>query len=390
MKKFWKSILLLVVIVGGIGTYYVQSAIATNSLPDVTIETVEGDESLIEPLVFEGLVSHDENEEQFLLSQGETLYNGDLSFVERFEGVHNMTLNRLRQGYRDFMRGVDYLYRNVYEDNQRLILVNVNESYSAYGVEDIELEVNMLNKGTEKSETYTMEIDSEQRINFYNIADVQYSDGKVIVLTDLSERYQDGSKPGITELIFDIQSGELVSQETIISFDQLEQDNIDQRISQLGESVLYAPSEYVVFRKSQYEIVRNEQADSLTEEMIENELLAYNVKTGEIEQLEIPQNENSDVRYFDGSNLYFEKTKDGENFLSVYNIAEQDFQKDVPIGSDSHPYPYILVNAGYIYMLNQEENHLNVISVDTNKSVYKGEIKVKDEAEMNIYKMSFE
>src|SRR5690625_7285073 len=54
MKKYWILIVISIVMVASIGTFYIQSALAMSNMPEVTIEKKQGDAKEIDSLLMNG------------------------------------------------------------------------------------------------------------------------------------------------------------------------------------------------------------------------------------------------------------------------------------------------------------------------------------------------
>src|SRR5690625_4527308 len=125
MKKYIKSLIIITVIVVSFGTYYITSAITFNNMPRIEIETVSGDESLVEDLILDGAYSVDELYEPFQIEDLTTTYFRDLNTIEMFSGYFNPTYKRLVDEHRSFMRGKYVDRSNFYEDDEHLVVANL-------------------------------------------------------------------------------------------------------------------------------------------------------------------------------------------------------------------------------------------------------------------------
>src|SRR5690625_6217164 len=85
MKKYGKSLLIVAVIVFGIGTFYMQSALSASKYPDFKLRKLNGDEAEVEPVVIDGVYSlgsmNPINERLQLTAEG-SHYSREASYVE--------------------------------------------------------------------------------------------------------------------------------------------------------------------------------------------------------------------------------------------------------------------------------------------------------------------
>src|SRR5699024_10331431 len=68
MQKYWKTISMMIVIVLGIGTFYIHKAVTASQYPDFIIETVSGDEAEIDNIVLQGSYKRDTIEEMVYIT----------------------------------------------------------------------------------------------------------------------------------------------------------------------------------------------------------------------------------------------------------------------------------------------------------------------------------
>src|SRR5699024_5092412 len=126
MQKYWKAISMMIVMVLGIGTFYIHKAVTASQYPDFIIETVSGDETEMSDLQLRGHYLADTSDELVQISSGGSTYSSDLSYWEQLNGgLYNSPLiERLENEYRGFMRGKN-VHGNLYKDGDFLAYADI-------------------------------------------------------------------------------------------------------------------------------------------------------------------------------------------------------------------------------------------------------------------------
>src|SRR5690625_141152 len=104
MKKYGKSLLIVAVIVFGIGTFYMQSALSASKYPDFKLRKLNGDEAEVEPVVIDGVYSlgsmNPINERLQLTAEG-SHYSREASYVDQINGDYQpFLIKQLQKEYR--------------------------------------------------------------------------------------------------------------------------------------------------------------------------------------------------------------------------------------------------------------------------------------------------
>lgn len=428
MRKYWKSVVAVLVIISGIGTYYMQSVISAWSLPDFEIKTIEGDEKLIENLVLFGIYDksseieynpekyYEYDPRQYLsITKDGSIYRDSISYLDNLKGTPNTRIRVLRDQYGDFFRGMSFWNDSIYEDEKYLVAAELNytRNYGRYE----SLKVKFLNKETK--ETYT--ITEKLRLNEHiMIEDVQMNDEEILVFTKswLFDAENDVHRDFISVYRFNINDKKLISiDELFVNESDLNDLDINLDYTFLVDSKSWSPNDYVVVRKfginknvedvifeDEDENVNNHNKDERVIEEEVNELYAYNVATHEVKQIILPDTvDHTFVSFIDGKNLYFASEEPNSIKISIYNIHEEKIINEInidyvkfPLKDGSSLVPSIRIDNGYIYVKevfvsNNADSTLRVFDAATGDIVYKGEIvsNSKEDFVIEIYNMDF-
>ncbi|WP_163971484.1 hypothetical protein [Oceanobacillus halotolerans] len=396
MKKYWKLITLTIIIMAGIGTFYIYDSLAADAYPAFTIETNSGNEEVIENLLINAHYGTGQNIQPVQITKDEAIYANERSFFERLDGAYlSPERKHLQENYRNFMRG-KAIYGSFYEDEEYLVYANVNIDTSALEARSSSIEVSMLDKGTDETTSFVYDIPHSSEVNHVALQDVQLVNDNVTLITQNHSRSQGNLAIHVYE--FDAQSHELIREESIIS-DQAQEQNQFTDMFMLNETDPMSSKDYAVFRNVVREEIRNNDG-TYSHEEISNELIAYNLESGKIEDITLTEElkEFGRVNLFDGTNLYF--TKSIENGLEVvsYNIKDKKIENEMTVELDqvesSQAPSFPMVNEGgrelahltvhdkNLYILSrignvEEPADLIVIDLETEETIYEGEISEK-------------
>ncbi|MBU6080283.1 hypothetical protein [Allobacillus halotolerans] len=379
MKKYIKTAVLIAFVVLSIGTYYVYTALASSENPDLSFETISGEEELFEPITLLGVYSKESMYTRFKLNQQGPIYESNLNLLDQIDGVFQVTKNRLENDYRSFMRGKEIYKGHVYEDEEQLIFVESNLMRSQN--EDISMTASWLNKKTE--ETSSVEVDFPgNNYSFANIMDVQMNDNVIQVFANMQVNTRNDHYTEIHLLEIDAETEELIGQKVLLSGDEESSSQNDEiSFGSLRESVEWAPNEYIVIREEVMQFDESTQSHQVTKQ----KLHAYDVKNQQMKELEMPEEFiTRQVDSFDGSTLYyFDEVSEGLK-ISSYQIEEGTFSNDLVIDVESISYYPSLVYQGNLYLVTNtdKEKYLQIFDLSNGQSLYKGKINATEQEEL--------
>ena len=396
MKKYWKSITIILITVLGIGTFYIQSYISALSLPDFKIETVEGDETFIENIVLVSeYVTDAENVDEYgygygqilYLTEDNTIYRNQLSLINEMKGIPETRERFLRDEYSSFFRGINMWNESIYEDEQYLVSADI--LYNSYRGMSDGVKVKYLNKENGQTESIDYPLSSN---NHLIIDDIQVNGDTILVFAKQWTFREDGHAKEAAYLYkFDMNTNELITTEELYVVEAEPDQYVD--ISILHDSKSWSPNDYVVYRSimqrdeavQEYD-VEDEFGDGERVQLEDNRLFAYEVATGEMKEVNLPESlRDRFVNYFDGSNLYYVTGDVDELKLAVYSLKEDKIINELEIEYTKYDnarmpgYYMLTVDDGYVYfhetlVTDEGTSFLQVIDTTTGEIVYKGKI----------------
>lgn len=73
MKKYWKIIVVLIITVITVGTYYIRSSFASRTVPEFEVKKISGDEKELQDLVIHGDYNVNDIHYSFKILNGKTM-----------------------------------------------------------------------------------------------------------------------------------------------------------------------------------------------------------------------------------------------------------------------------------------------------------------------------
>ncbi|MBR8643975.1 hypothetical protein KEH51_02170 [[Brevibacterium] frigoritolerans] len=120
MKRYLCSIIIGMVVILSIGTYYVKVASSASSLPKYTFKTLEGSDKELDPVIINATLQKGSNfYEPLTIESNTTTYASERSYLENLTGRQNQQIETLVKEHRSFMRGKDSI-SSIYEDDDFL------------------------------------------------------------------------------------------------------------------------------------------------------------------------------------------------------------------------------------------------------------------------------
>ncbi|WP_217587274.1 hypothetical protein [Lentibacillus saliphilus] len=395
MNKYWKSILVFTMIVLGIGTFYAQSIFASGGYPDFKIKTIAGDAKEAEAIQVRAHYSAPKYEGSVTITANGTSDMNDLTFWERLDGmINNPDYRRLTTDYRQFMRGKYMWGQNMYEDDDHLAYADIHYDFRSFQAGNFNFNIAVLDKENDETNEFTYDVKDDRAINHMYVESVEKVDDELKVFTTIN-RYSNGSDEHEIRLyIFDLNTQDLVDVKTVESV--VDEGEYDAYLQMLRESDTLKPKDYVVFRREliEHKVVEDEANGNYEEpHTVESDLIVYNLKTDELETLDMPKQleEKARVNLFDGKNLYFTEANDTGLTIITYSIKDQNIlherHVDIDHAENVEEYAHLTVQNDRFYInYNQPESNqlptIYILDTETGDIVYEGNIVAKTPADL--------
>ncbi|MFD2044256.1 hypothetical protein ACFSTA_10215 [Ornithinibacillus salinisoli] len=381
MKRYWKLISIVSVIVLTISTFYIQSIVASSKYPEFSFKHISGSEEELKDLTIRAESGESGLYERVDITNNETFYHSEASFLEYLAGSNrSAVIKRYQKDYRNFMRGKQETINSYYEDSSTLAYAEIDWKYHDYEPTKFVFDIDVLNKDSEETTSIQLNVPKSEDYNYLGVEDVQVINGKLKVVTLI---HPNGSQDRLdaTEIhvfSFDIASKKLEDTETFHSIPRDDDGNGQTELAPLYSTADVNSEKYFLLKKVvlEEEIVDEEEgaADSSVMETEESPngmrttkvtLYAYNFETGETEELSLPTElqeliDSARISVYDGSIYLLNTTEEGLEVIS-YHIENEEISSkqtfDLVTIEELEPFIKVANDKMYIVAANFDENN---------------------------------
>lgn len=381
MKRYLCSIIIGMVVILSIGTYYVKVASSASSLPKYTFKTLEGSDKELDPVIINASLQNGSNfYEPLTIESNTTTYASERSYLENLTGRQGHEIERLVKEHRSFMRGRDSI-SSLYEDDDFLAYARVNSEYTKSGNMEAEFDIGLLEKKDEEETSFQIELPNQGRIMNADVRDVQLVHSKLQVLTmnDVNSNNEKQTKE-VHLYTIDVANKKVLSDKTLVSETFTDPEQVDFEMP-----IDLAPSQpnNMVFI-SLIKGVNHE--DGFEEKLKESKLLFYNYETEKLETVKKGSLSLEMARsgYTDGKNLYTVEMKSGKYRIKTFDLSSQSLTNDTELdiaANKEEQYTAAFKNGRVYFLLNgmnqvgktNKPAKLLIADIKTGKTLYKGE-----------------
>ncbi|WP_404451032.1 hypothetical protein LG329_11870 [Virgibacillus necropolis] len=389
MKKYWKFTAIVAVIVLGIGTFYVNSAMSAKQYPEFIIKKQSGNAEEIKSLVLEGNYHEggpmvNANTKLKITSDGSE-YRSNTSFLDQIKGHPAPMIKELQEEYRNFMRGKGIGVDSFFENKQFVAYAEVEYEIGRLASSDYKFAISVLDKDKGSTTSFSIKVPDSSEIQHMFVDDVQIVDNKLNLITQNMVREKGRHISGKHVYTVDLSTKRIISHEAIFSIPEQQGESfIDARLIKTNPKQAH---KNLVFLKTENKVVQ--QAKRLEETTLE--LISYNLETKEKEEVDLPNSlKESQVSFFDGSTIYLTSYNEKNLVVTLYNIEKNkvgnEFTVELSNIKDNMEPPIIAVKDGKLYATTHVTNlktkaSVTVIDVETGETLYEGEVIRKDPPE---------
>lgn len=362
MKRYWKLLIISLLVVLGVSMHYIQSARALND-EGITfkLETLYGNEAELDSRILRASY-YDTYINRWLTitKDGSSAFQGHRSILTPYEPLQ---FKRYLQDYRQFMRGKDYQTGNYVEDEERVIYIKspVFQKRLLKG-EPLTFKVDALTKNTEDRVTYNVTVPAESSYSWLTISDVYVANGEI-------KFFVVGSTENNTDLslyTIDEQQQKIVKSEALakITGDEISSVSIYSYTNELS----FANNANFVYQMNEWHY----SGDGERQTNSRNELYMYTLETGENKRLEIPDAANLHEVLPQETDVYALTTTRTGLAIHRYQLDLQQWNEPValPLKLDKERMPYLQVLEDKLYVAST--NMLSIYDVHTAKLLYEG------------------
>lgn len=399
MKKYWKFASIIVAMILSIGTFQVISATSTKQYPEFVIKALSGDSNEIKPIVLEGFYTDPAtmnyvNTNLKITADGSTFSNR--SFLDQVIGQPSTMIKELQEEYRTFMRGKTSDVSSFFEDNHILAYANVDFNMSSLRSRNFKLDISVLSKVDGTINSFTVEVPDRKEFENVAVEDVQMIGDNLNVITRNMKTINDDFYDERHIYIIDISNQKIMNHEAIIQIPDGQDDKqIDVQVLRTSPK---KANEHLIIIKTEKKMI--EDTESTREEVINQEIISYNLATKEMEKINVPdlRLDENQLSFFDGSTIYF-MTLDGQELVvTPYSLVDDQIGKAyrIPLfGEKGFAYGQMtIVKDGKLYVASSQMTSkikADVIVADAHsgETLFKGQLALegspKEKANLELY-----
>lgn len=382
MKRYLCSIIIGMVVILSIGTYYVKVASSASSLPKYTFKTLEGSDKELDPVIINASLQNGSNfYEPLTIESNTTTYASERSYLENLTGRQDHQIERLIKEHRSFMRGKDSI-SSLYEDDDFLAYAWVNSEYTKSGNMEAKFDIGLLEKKEEEETSFQIELPNQGRIMNVDVRDVQLVHSKLQVLTmnDVNSNNEKQTKE-VHLYTIDVANKKVLSDKTLVSETFTSPNQVD---FEMPIDLTPSQPNNMVF----ISLVKGVNHEvGFEEKLKESKLLSYNYETEKVETVkkELLSLDMARSGYADGKNLYAVEMKSGKYRIKTFDLSSQTLTNDteLDIAANKKEQDFAAIKNGRVYFLLGNEVDQDVLTnkpaklliadIKTGKTLYKGE-----------------
>lgn len=394
--RYWRLISIVVVIGVVIGTFYIQSAVATHQYPAFALKKQSGDEKEAEGLMLYGEYRkgnqndvQEQNEVQerngVQISEAGSKEYPEQTYFKRLAEIDDSPyIKKLQQHYKHFMREKDSDRTLFDESKTMLAYVNVGLNSRNGSDNDHTFDIDMLEKESGDRQSFQVTLPNDDYSQIV-VESVRFHDGELAVFT---QNYKRDSENGELHVYrFNIADEKLIQEEPILSGRQEGEESwSDATIINSNDAV--DNSNDIIFEVDHYASLGEE---GIYTEVRDAELVVYNLVTNELEEVNLPEeiaDEIGTVKLHDNK-LFFEKQTKNSVDIFTYDIESQKitdkYTMKISNTTDPDENSAVSWNVGnnklYVSGALKDNNSLAdtaIVDLDSHETLYEGIIEAKN------------
>lgn len=394
MKRYWKLITIVVIIVLTVGTFYIQSSMAADNYPDFVLEKKSGDAKAVEHVTLQGDYRKDLfGDNVYITADGSTYAGLNSLFNQRSWIINQPKIIRLQEDYRSFMRGKGGDAESFAEDETSLAYVDMKSVlFEDYASSDYAFDVAVLDKESKAKSSFTAEVPKKDKYNDVYIEAIFIFNGEVKVITRNMLNPIDNEQWETEMHVYsiDMDKEKVVDNKMVISGSEEADEWVEfNMVSSGGDTT----SKYMVFTKSLEKVIEDDEGGLTSSGDKKQDFIVYNLETGQQEKLDLPEEmkQEADIESVGDSTIYFSKMMDDQIEITAYDIEDNKWKKEqifnLPHTENAEDMDERLfkIKDDKIYISSTQQGEklgTSVIVADLNsgKTVYEGTVEMKDKS----------
>ncbi|SEN12655.1 hypothetical protein [Paenibacillus sp. OV219] len=385
MKRYWFSILLVIFILGSVGTYYVTAA--ARSFPEYKLLTVSGDDNEAKSLVLQG---ESKDYGSLEINAKGSLYFQEKSFFDSFREnemfKYSPDLQQMLKDHRNFMRGKK-TYNGFYQDGQVLAYADIKGGNDLNN-RNYRLSVTVLDLKNNDKISFTASIPKQEKYNWISTSDVQVKGQTMTVITynlkKASGNQQNTPGQEIHSYTIDLNKKSIAEDRVLLADKRLADGRIVTynfiQSSQTSES-----SELLVYQQVTQKFAKDKEGNEVVESS-EQAILTYDLASGKTDAVPAftsQSNSNStssqNAQFYVSGDSIIELASGGAGTnVEIYSTSDRSVRSfEIPYLPTSN----VVVYGDRLYMATPDGDTTKVIIADLKqgKVVFVGAVDINEQ-----------
>lgn len=388
MRRYWLSIIIAVLAVSGIGSYYAFAR--QNHLPEYKLETIKGDPKEGSAVTLLGNYYGDMRSEPLKVNTAGSKYGGlNTNLRIKLTGVpwiyRQSDIRQLLKDHKSFMRGKGNM-NGFYRDEEWVIYADVSLKNKG---SEAKLQLTLLNEATDKVSTFQQTYELPKEPSYIFVEDVQRVDDEIFILV---KKFYNVYKPTEIEyeiVVMDLASGKLLRNEKLENWSS-DSDDIQMQVGIILTDRPSAPTETILFNVNEMKIDKN--TGDVYSDKLSEKYYSYSYRTGILTELPDMGWQSADDagRVISLQNDYFYFAEYGLDHISLsrYGLKTKEQERDYAsvsaeqLGVDE--IKSVQISSNRVYLLFNQEGipGAAVLDLTNGKVLFTGRtVEIGDEQE---------
>ncbi|MGG3891220.1 hypothetical protein [Metabacillus fastidiosus] len=380
MKKYWKTILIGLVIIITIGAFYIQAAMANDTELSFRIETISGNEEEIENITLSAAYKNGDIHRWLDISKDGTTDTMNQPFIETLINPNTYGTSMFQKfikEHRSFMRGKQLNPGSYFEDEERLIYTNIpDDGRKVIQGSPLTFKIDILDKKTNERSSFEVNMPAQASYSWMNMDDIYAKDGKIKMF--VSSSLING---GEEIHIYTIDENKKEFENDLIMAKTEPEDGTMSSMRRFNDSDILQAENYYLYIVEKYKDQMDVDAYGESE-LISRQMYLYNSITDQVEEWTVPDELKPHIglMVIHENDIFISVPSDTGLELNRYNIEKEQWENPLnfsftnSVSDEDHP--FFELKNGKLYMVNRvSDGHLIFISdLRTGKSLYEGKI----------------
>lgn len=369
-----------------IGTFYIQSSLATDNHGKIDFEKVSGDEDELQNIMLYGnfLPDHSNVYQRLQITSEATIDSTNLSFSQKVSRLGiPYNLEDLVEKHKNFMRAKGLRTNLIFEDENVVAYATIKNPSER----DFSFEIEVLTKTTEEITSIQLDVPEKENYGWMDVEDVQVIDDELKVITRgfrLDDRRYE-----LRVYTFDMNKQQLISDDVIASIPEVENGWSD--VSILNDTYSIQRQKYLLIKSESFE---KEEGDNDGESRVAvKEFIVYDIENNQSKKILGPNEilgSIADSSTIHNSTLFIPSQSANGVEVNQYDIENDKWGEtlsfdlsDMKDDGDFDGAFTKLIN-GKLYTIHETDHGYTIVISDlqTGESLYEGKLKVTNQGEV--------